>query len=57
MKSNKLDLMSVDGFDSWLETIDIMNDKKAVEEIQKVRKELGHGDGVPFEKILERAKL
>ena len=57
MRSNKLDLMSVNDFDGWLETLEIVNDKKAVEEIQNARKELDRGEGVPFEKISERAKL
>lgn len=47
-------LMSVDDYDGWLETLELMNDKKAVAEIKKARKELGRGEGIPFEKILEK---
>ena len=47
-------LMSVDDFDGWLETLEIMSDEKAVPEIRKARKELDRGEGIPFEKILEK---
>ena len=47
-------LMSVDDYDGWLETLEIMSDADAVREIKKARKELDRGEGIPFEKILEK---
>ena len=46
--------MSVDDYEGWLETLEIMSDKEAVAEIKKARKELEQGKGIPFEKILEK---
>ncbi|MFH1830006.1 MAG: type II toxin-antitoxin system Phd/YefM family antitoxin [Pseudomonadota bacterium] len=47
-------LMSVDDYEGWLETLQIMSDKDALNEIKKARKELDAGKGVSFEKILEK---
>lgn len=47
-------LMSVDDYEGWLETLELMSSKKAVDEIRKARKELDAGKGIPFEKILEK---
>ena len=47
-------LMSIDDYEGWLETLEIMSSKEAVTEIKKARKELDAGKGVPFEKILEK---
>ena len=47
-------LMSIDDYEGWLETLEIMSDKDAVKEIKKARKELDAGRGVPFSKILEK---
>lgn len=47
-------IMSVDDYEGWLETLEIMSSKEAVREIKKARKELEAGRGVPFEKILEK---
>lgn len=47
-------LLSVDDYEGWLETLEIMSDKEAVAEIKQARKELKAGKGVPFEKILEK---
>jgi hypothetical protein len=46
--------MSVDDYDGWRETLEIMIDKDADSEIKKARKELDKGEGIPFEKILEK---
>ena len=45
-------LMSADEFDGWLETLDILSDKKALKEIQQARKELESGKGRPFAKVV-----
>ena len=50
----KVILMSVDDYEGWLETMEILSDKTAVAEITKARKELNAGKGIPFEKILEK---
>ena len=47
-------LMSVDDYEGWLETLEIMSNSDAVVEIEKARKELEKGKGIPFEKILEK---
>lgn len=47
-------LMSVDDYEGWLETLEILSSKKAVDEIRKARKELDLGRGISFEKILEK---
>lgn len=47
-------LMSVEDYEGWLETLEIMSNKHAVQEIKKARKELQRGKGIPFEKILEK---
>lgn len=47
-------LMSIDDYEGWLETLEIMSSKEAIKEIRKARKELDAGKGVAFEKILEK---
>ncbi|MBU4484442.1 type II toxin-antitoxin system Phd/YefM family antitoxin [bacterium] len=47
-------LMSVDDYDGWLETLEIMSSGEALNEIKKARKELNAGKGIPIEKILEK---
>ena len=49
-------LMSVDDYEGWIETMEIMSDKEAMEEIRKARKELDAGKGIPFEKVLEKIR-
>ena len=49
-------LMSVDDYEGWLETIEIMGSKAAVDEIRKARRELDAGKGVPFDEILEKIR-
>lgn len=45
-------LMSVDDYEGWLETLEILSSQKAMAEIRKARQELDRGRGVPFAKIL-----
>lgn len=46
-------LMSIDDYEGWIETLEIMSSKDGLKEIKKARRELEEGKGVPFEKILE----
>lgn len=47
-------LLSIDDYEGWIETLEILSSKDALPEIKKARKELEGGKGIPFEKILER---
>ena len=47
-------LMSIEDYDGWLETLEIMSNKQAMKEIKQARKELDAGKGIPFEEILEK---
>lgn len=47
-------LMSVDDYEGWLETLEIMSSKSALREIKKARRELDAGRGIPFEKVLKK---
>lgn len=49
-------LMSVDDYDGWLETLELLSNKSTVAEIKKARKELDQGKGIPFERILEKLR-
>ncbi|MFA4973571.1 MAG: type II toxin-antitoxin system Phd/YefM family antitoxin [bacterium] len=49
-------LMSVDDYEGWIETMEIMSDKEAMEEIRKARQDLDAGKGIPFEKVLEKIR-
>ena len=49
-------LMSVDDYEGWLETLEILSDKEAVAEIKKARRELDQGKGIHFEKVLEKIR-
>jgi len=47
-------VMNADEFDGWLETLEIMSDKKALREIRKARKELEQGKTKNFQKVVGR---
>ncbi len=47
-------LMSVDDYEGWIETMELLASEDAMDEIIKARKELDAGKGTPFEKILEK---
>jgi antitoxin YefM len=49
-------LMSIDDYEGWLETLEILSSKGAVKEIRKARRELDAGKGIPFQKILGRLR-
>jgi len=44
-------LMSMDDYEGWLETLEIMSDKEAMEDIRLAEKELKEGKGYDFEEI------
>ena len=47
-------LMSVDDYEGWIETLELMNSDEAIKDIKKARKELDAGKGISFEKIMEK---
>jgi prevent-host-death family protein len=47
-------VMNADEFEGWLETLEIMSDKKALREIRKAKKELEQGKTKSFEKVVGR---
>jgi antitoxin YefM len=49
----KVVLMAVDDYESWIETLEILCDKKAMSEIRKARRELKAGKGIPLAAVLE----
>ena len=50
-------LMSVDEFDSWQETIEILSDKKLMRDIAQAEKEYKEGKATPWEKVKEELNL
>lgn len=44
-------LMSVDDYEGWLETIEIMSDKKLMDDIRLARKEIKEGKVYTFEEV------
>jgi prevent-host-death family protein len=49
-------LMNADEFEGWLETLEIMSDKKALKEIRQARKELEQGKGISWKKVVGRVQ-
>lgn len=47
-------LMSIDDYEGWVETLDILSEKEAIDEIRKARSELDSGKKIPFKKVMER---
>lgn len=47
-------LMNADEFEGWLETLEIMSDKKALKEIRQARKELEQGKAKSFKVVVGR---
>ena len=44
-------LMCIDDYEGWLETLEIMSDKKALADIRKAKKELARGKYYTFEEV------
>lgn len=49
-------IMSVDEYAGWLETLEIMPDKKTLKDIQEAKKELAEGKGYTLEEVFKGAK-
>jgi antitoxin YefM len=49
-------LMSIDDYEGWLETLEIVSSTKALAEIKKARMELDAGKGISFEKVLAKLR-
>jgi antitoxin YefM len=49
-------MMNADEFDGWLETLEIMSNKKVLKELRKARKELESGKTKSFEEVVGRAQ-
>lgn len=47
-------LMNADEFEGWLETLEIVSDKKALKEIRKAKKELEEGKTKSFKEVVGR---
>ena len=48
-------LMCVDDYEGWLETLEIMSDKKAMADIRQAKKELAMGEYYSLEEIMGKA--
>lgn len=49
-------IMSVDEYEGWLETLEIMSDKKAMKDIRQAEKELAEGKSYTFEEVFKKSK-
>ena len=49
-------IMCVDDYEGWLETLEIMSDKKAMADIRAAKRELIRGLGCSFEEVFKRHK-
>ena len=47
-------LMCIDDYEGWLETLEIMTDKQALQDIKKAREELAKGKCSTFEEVFGR---
>lgn len=49
-------IMSVDEYEGWLETLEIMSDKRALKDIRAAEKELTKGKFYSFEEVFKKSK-
>ena len=47
-------LMCIDDYEGWLETLEIMSDRKTLRDIGEARKELARGKRYTFEEVFGR---
>lgn len=47
-------VMNADEFEGWLETLEIMSDKKSLKELRKAKKELEEGKTKSFKEVVGR---
>ena len=52
----KVVIMSVDEYEGWLETLDILSDKNALKDIREAQKELAEGKGLAFDEVFDQPK-
>ena len=48
-------IMSIDEYEGWLETLEILSDKEALEDIKEARKELREGKTHTFDEVFKSA--
>jgi antitoxin YefM len=46
-------ILSADEYQSWLETLEILNNPKLAKRLKKAEKEISRGEYVPFEEVLK----
>ena len=46
-------ILSFDEYDSWLETLEILNDPKLMDEIQQAKQDFAKGEYIPLEEVLK----
>jgi len=49
-------VMNAEEFAGWLETLEMMSDKKALKEIRKARRELEQGQVKSFSEVVDRVQ-
>ena len=49
-------LMCVDDYEGWLETLEIMSDKKTMANIRQAKKELGRGEYYSLEEVMGKIR-
>ena len=49
-------IMSIEDYEGWLETLEIMSSKEAMADIKAAQKELKAGKGVPFDEVFGKPK-
>ena len=47
-------MLSMDDYESLLETIEILSDKEAMRRIRQAKRELAEGKGIPWEEVRRR---
>ena len=47
-------IMSIDEYEGWLETLEIISDKAAIKDIEEARKELKEGKVYTFEEVFKK---
>ena len=49
-------LMGVEDFEGWLETLEIMGDKRAMGDIRQAKEELARGEGYSMDEVFGKPK-
>lgn len=47
-------MMNVDEYESWMETLNLMGDKKTLVRLRRAEQEIGRGNVRPLEEVLQR---